>query len=282
MIKLAAFADEADKALEGQIAALKRNRASLIELRGIYDKNILAVTEEEANEYAAMLRDNKIGVWSIGSPLGKVKIDEYGDEYREKVRHICRLANIFGTDKIRMFSFYEAYDKSEKVFDALSDMVSIAREYGVELYHENEKKIYGDTVERVLDIRNNVKGLKFIYDPANFLEVGEDSASALDSLHSGTDYFHIKDVIAETGQIVPAGYGDGLIDRLVSRIDGDKVLTIEPHLAIFRGFAEIDGTEMKNKFTFKDNNEAFDAAMTAIKSVLTSCGYKETEEGFTK
>ena len=128
----------------------------------------------------------------------------------------------------------------------------------------------------------NVEGLYYVYDPANFLEVGEDSQKTLDALHSTTDYFHIKDVIAETHQLVPAGYGDGRIGELVARIKDDKVLSIEPHLKVFEGYSDFDATEMNNKFHFKSNAEAFDAAVAAIKNVLVEQGYKEGNGGFVR
>ena len=196
--------------------------------------------------------------------------------------HLAKLARIFGTDKIRSFSFYEAYGRDEEVFAALREMQSIAESEGACLYHENEKGIFGDTAERVLKLVENVKGMKFVYDPANFLMIGEDADMTLDALHSKTDYFHIKDVIAETKQIVPAGYGDGKIGELVARITDDKVLTLEPHLKMFIGYASFDTEEMKNKFSFKDNNEAFDAAVNALKAILAAEGYKETDGGFAK
>ena len=283
MIRLSAFADEAAKDLEGQIAALKRNGIPYIEVRGINGTNVADLTEEEAATYAKAFSDAGIRVWSIGSPLGKVKIDCDYDAYLEKVAHVCRLAKIFGTEKIRMFSFKEAYESEETVYDYLRKMVKVAEENGVQLYHENEKRIFGDTVERVLKIRDHVEGLKFIYDPANFLEVGEDSAYSMKELHGLTDYFHIKDVISETGELVPAGYGDGRIGELVAKIgDDDKVLTLEPHLAVFDGYAEIDESKMKNKFCYASNGEAFDAAVTALKKVLAEQGYAEQIGGFVR
>ena len=42
-MRLCAFADESDKTLEGQIAALHRNGIDLIELRNINKKNILDI-----------------------------------------------------------------------------------------------------------------------------------------------------------------------------------------------------------------------------------------------
>ena len=89
-------------------------------------------------------------------------------------------------------------------------------------------------------------------------------------------------MIFETGELVPAGYGDGDIGRLVAMINDDKVLTIEPHLAIFDGYATIDDEKMKNKFHFSSNNEAFDAAVNAIKDVLKKEGYVESNGGYVK
>jgi hypothetical protein len=102
------------------------------------------------------------------------------------------------------------------------------------------------------------------------------------ALHGLTDYFHIKDVISATGELVPAGYGDGRIGELVARITDDKVLTLEPHLAVFEGYSEIDGSEMKNKFCYATNDEAFDAAVSALKKVLAEQGYVEKDGGFVR
>ena len=283
MIRLAAFADEADSRVEGQIEALKRNGIEYIELRGLDGKNISAISEEEAVKYAKMYADAGIKVWSLGSPIGKVDIASDLEAHKTLLRRVCRYAKIFGTDKVRMFSFYKAYESRDAVLSQLSKMVKIADEYGIKLYHENEKEIYGDVLSRVLDIRDNVKGLYHIYDPANYIECGQDADATLGALHATTDYFHIKDVIAATGELVPAGFGDGRIDKLVDMIgNDDKTLTLEPHLRVFAGYSDIDNTEMKNKFTFKSNGEAFDAAVNALRAVIEAQGYKRVNGGYVK
>ena len=279
MIRLSAFADEASPALDGQIEALKRNGIGYIDVRSVEGKNVLDFTLEEAREYNERLRAAGISVYSVGSPIGKVDIDCDFDEYLKSAEHIFKLAKVFETDKIRMFSFFEAYEKEELVISYLKRLVELANSYGVKLYHENEKKIYGDTVERVLRIRENVEGLKFVYDPANYLEVGTDMKRAMDLLVDKTDYFHIKDLIAETGARTPAGYGSGMIDELVRRIgDADRVMTLEPHLTVFEGYAEIDGAEMTSQFRYANSNEAFDAAVAGLKKVLTEQGYHYNEQ----
>ena len=147
-------------------------------------------------------------------------------------------------------------------------MVKTSQSFGVQLYHENEKGIYGDTAERVLDIMDNVNGLKYVYDPANFLQVGEKASLTLDLLHEKTDYFHIKDAITSTGELVPAGYGDGQIQKLIEMIKDDKVLTVEPHLAVFDAYASIDNTQLKTRFVYRNSDEAFDAAVSALKDLI--------------
>ena len=282
MIRLSAFSDEAGSELSCQIAALKRNNIKLTELRSVGGKNVKALTLDEAREISRELTANGIGLSALGSPMGKVDIDVELDEYLKEVRHMCELAVIFGTDRIRMFSFHKAYEQKEKVFEDLRAMVKVAKEYGVTLCHENEKKIYGDTAERVLELRDNVEGLKFIYDFANFLQVDDLPENNMDALYPITEYFHIKDVVHETGELVPAGYGDGKIDMLIKRLDRDTIFTIEPHLKVFDGYGEIDGETMKHRFHFTSGEEAFDAAVEAIKKLILANGYKEVEGGFEK
>lgn len=273
MIRLCAFADEYSNNLDEQIDALHKNKINLIELRNVDGVNVTDLTEQQAENTFKRLQKAEIAVWSVGSALGKVDIDMNCKKYLEKVESVCRNANILGANRIRIFSFFNAYEKRAKVIDLLSKMVEIAEKYGVKLCHENEKEIYGDTVERVLDIHRSVKGLSLVYDPANFVQCGQNVDYALEKLYSVTEYFHCKDVIAATGELVPAGEGDGGIEKLFNMIDRDTVITVEPHLAVFEGYAAIDGTHMKNKYNFDSNKEAFNAGITAVKETLQKCGY---------
>lgn len=283
MIKLCAFADESANDLQGQIHALKRNGITYLEIRNVNGKNVGELTDEEAILIREELNKNGVEVWSVGSAVGKIDIGCDFEKYKPYVRRVCKIAKLLGCDKVRMFSFFHAYDESEKVHIYLEEMLKIAKEEKISLCHENEKDIYGDKLCRVLEILNAHPDLKSVYDPANFLQVGENADDTLNALHARTEYFHIKDVIAKTGELVPAGYGDGKIEKLIGGLDArNVVLSIEPHLAVFKGYADIDGTEMKNKFQFKSNEEAFDAAVSALKKLLLKAGYREEDGGFKK
>ena len=281
-VRLSAFSDEAGVSLREQIDALHRNNIALTELRSVDNTNVAELTLERAKSIWTTLKSEGIALSAVGSPMGKVKISTDIEVYLDTVKYICELANIFETDRIRMFSFFESHGEREKVIDNLNRMVEVAESYGVGLYHENEKGIYGDTAERVLDLRENVKGLHFVYDPANFLQVGESADKTLPLLAPISDYFHIKDVISEGGILVPAGEGDGDIPGLISMLDRDTVMTIEPHLMVFAGYDKIDGEKMNHKFYFESNSQAFDAAVASLKGIFNNQGFTEIEGGFTK
>ena len=281
MIRLCAFADEASSILDGQIAALKRNGIYSLELRSVDGKNVKDISVTEAKEYRERLDRAGISVFSIGSPIGKSDIDEEIDKVVAEARHIFTLANIFGAKKIRMFSFFKAYEKPDEVISRLRLLIEIAKEYGLTLCHENEKEIYGDTPERVSLLLDEVKGLSSVYDPANYVQVGA-SGDEFFPLSERAEYFHIKDVIKETGELVPAGYGDGRLQELIASLPEDAVISIEPHLAVFDGYASIDNSEMKHKFNYNSNDEAFDAAVSAVRDIFKRLGYTERDGGFIK
>lgn len=276
MIRLCAFADESGSSLMEQITQMKKNNIFLLELRSIEGKNISDFSYEEVKQYYQILNDNGIKVWSIGSPLGKIDIKD-ANEHLIKVEKVCKIAKIFNTKRIRIFSFFNSNDNFELVEKYLYEMNKIASRYDLILCHENEKDIYGDTIEKVLKIYNlGLSNLKLIFDPANFIQCGENINLAIDKLFDKTEYFHIKDVISSTQEIVPAGHGDTNFDKIVQLINKsnkDYVLTLEPHLTIFEGYKDIDKTELKNKYVYKNNHESFKAACDALKEILYRNNY---------
>ena len=74
--KLAAFADEADKNLDGQIEAMLANEIPYLEIRGVDGENISKISRTKAKEVKEKLSANGLSLWSIGSPYGKMKIGD--------------------------------------------------------------------------------------------------------------------------------------------------------------------------------------------------------------
>ena len=280
-ILLCAFADEAADDLSGQIEALRRGGITKIELRNLNGVNVKDLSLDEAKKAQEAFAAAGISVWSIGSPIGKSAVTGDFAEVQKDLAHILELCAVFGCDKIRVFSFFtEKHDEDEaEVLKRMRLLVRQAAAAGVGLYHENEKDIFGDRATRVEKVLG-VEGLKSVYDPANYVQVGE-TAENMARLRKKADYFHIKDAL-RSGELVPAGEGDGDIPALIAEIQSDAVFTLEPHLAVFSGYAAIDKHEMKNKYEFASRGEAFDAAVAALKGLLRAQGYREIAGGFEK
>ncbi|MBR3848064.1 MAG: sugar phosphate isomerase/epimerase [Oscillospiraceae bacterium] len=277
-IKIFAFADEASSAIDGQITAMKRNDLDGLEIRGVDGENIADITKEKALEVRGKLDAAALVTWSIGSPIGKIDIKDDFAPYLEKFKRLLEITEILGAKNIRLFSFFmpdgENADIYEnEVFERMQKLVCAAKGTGVTLCHENEKGIFGDTVERCVKLHTAIPELAAVFDPANFVQCGVNTVTAWNALKKHVRYVHIKDVLCE-GDIVPAGSGDGNIPYIAGDFvkNGGKFFTVEPHLAVFDGLAglEKDGktSEVGKKYVFKDNDEAFDAACVAFKGII--------------
>ncbi len=278
-IKIYAFADEASPKIDEQIIAMKKNGLDGLEIRNVDGENISKITLEKAKEVRKKMDDAGLVVWSMGSPIGKIDIEKDDFEaHLEQCKHTIELAQILGAENLRMFSFFIPKDKNpddyrNEVIDRMGRFVEVAKGSGVDLCHENEKGIFGDIAVRCLDILKSVPELKGVFDPANFIQCGQDTLEAWEMLNSYIKYFHVKDAFSDSS-VVPAGKGEGNLNIIVPDYikKGGVHFTIEPHLAIFKGLDDLEqeGNESKlaTRYVFKSNEEAFDAACDAFKSLL--------------
>ena len=275
---LSAFADEYSPKFDEQIEGLKLNGVKYMEIRGVDGKNIADVTVDEAKILKQKLNDNGLAVSSMGSPIGKIKITDPFEPHLESLKHIMKLAKIFECDRIRMFSFFISNDSKPEDYRAevmcrLGKMLEAAKAEGIILCHENEKGIYGDTAARCLDIQKEFNGeIKLIFDHANFICCDEEAYPyAFNMLKDYIYYMHIKDATADK-KMAPAGKGIGCIPQSINdlrSVDHKFVLTVEPHLQVFKGLENLEGahkTKVDNQYT--TSAEAFKAAVDAIRSLI--------------
>ena len=285
---LSAFADEADKLLDGQIEALHEAGIGCVELRGVDGKNVKDLSEDEAQSVRQRLDAAGIRVSSMGSPFGKISVNDDFEPHFNEFKHALKLCKILGCDRMRMFSFY--YPKGEDpaqykqiVYERLEKMLDAADEAGITLCHENEKGIYGDVAARCLELIEHFGGrLKCIFDPANFIQCGEKPIENLKLLGKHIYYMHIKDALLENGAVVPSGCGDGSVHQIIACLGQrakDMLLTVEPHLTVFDGLKNLQDEEVKHAYTYPDSRAAFRAACDAIKGILTSQGFKSNGNG---
>ena len=272
-----AFADESDGKLAGQIDALKRNRLSGLEIRGVDGKNIADTSLEKVKDISAQLADNGLNVWSVGSRLGKIKITDDFAPHLEEFKRTLEFASVLGAGYIRLFSFYipKSDDPgiyADEVMERLSRFIESANGSNIKLCHENEKGIYGDIASRCLEIHTKLPQLGCIFDPANYIQCGQDTLEAWDMLGHYVTYMHIKDALPN-GSVVPAGKGAGNIKILIEKYkaNGGKGLTIEPHLTVFSGLSELerDGDKsLVGEYRYSSKEAAFDVAVSALRELI--------------
>jgi len=279
--ELSAFTDEYSPEIDRQIEGMLLNGIHYTELRGVDGKNVSEIDMAKAREVKAKLEANGLEVWSIGSPLGKIKLTDDIEKHLELTKHCAELANLFGTPRMRVFSFYVPDTTNiapyrEQVIDWMGRMLDVAKAEGAILCHENEKGIYGEKIEGCVDIQKTFKGeYKCIFDPANFLQADvKPYPDAFSALGESIYYMHIKDCDANK-TIVPAGVGLGGIPQILSELnkrEGKMVLTLEPHLTVFKGLAglEAEGETSAIGNAFRTAEEAFGAATNALKGIVAS------------
>lgn len=274
-LKICAFADEADSSVDGQIKALNDNGVEYIEVRGVDGKNISDITAAEAKELYSRYTNGGIKVWSIGSPIGKINIDDDFDKEMERFKRTVETGVIMQAKCIRLFSFYGTGGKKEyadKVFERLSKYVDAAKGSGITLCHENEKGIYGELAPQCLEILKAIPEIKCVFDPANFIQASQDIPEAWEMLKNYVCYHHIKDATAN-GDVVPPGYGIAGMKKYLAEYSamGGGVLTVEPHLTAFVGLDKLAKEDERNhmgRFSFGSSSEAFAFAISSLRDVI--------------
>ena len=258
MWTLTGFADEIAPELEEQLETLAQESMGYMELRSVWNTNVLDLTDDELDRVKSATAERGIRISSVGSPIGKVPVTEPFGPHLERFGRAMRVADVMESPYIRVFSFFihegqEPGHYRGEVIDRMGIMASQAEDAGVTLLHENEKDIYGDVPSRCLDILASVDSpaLQAAWDAANFVQCGvRPYKEGYASLRPYVEYVHVKDALSGSNKVVPAGEGDGQLPETFSalRTSGfDGFFSLEPHLASAGTFAGFSGPELFRK-----------------------------------
>jgi sugar phosphate isomerase/epimerase len=258
MAKLSAFADEVTNDFRGQVEYLVKEGVGYIEPRFMNKKNLMDLSKAELKEVKKMLRDHGLKVSAIGSPIGKVKLNEPFEPHLEKFKHAIELAVFWETPFIRMFSYYAPEgenidDYRNEVMDRMAAKADLLRDVDVTMVHENEAHIYGHTAEHCVEMVQTVDSpkLRLAYDPANFVwgeKITNNVEVCWPIMKPYVVHIHIKDWklgATEVGSI--PGEGDGQIKELLAELAAmnyDGCLTMEPHLQQGGQFGGLTGPDL--------------------------------------
>lgn len=274
MVRLSCFGDEIASDIDTQIEVMQDNKVPCLELRTADGVPVLSMAEDHARAVRAKLDKAGITVSAIGSPIGKIKITDPFEPHLEALSKAIELARRFETKHIRMFSYFipdgdDPAEYRDEVMKRMRAKAKIAEEAGVLMMHENEREIYGDTDERCEDIIETVasSALKHIIDPANFVMCGvKPFDEAYARYGDETTYFHIKDAVATTHDVVVAGVGDGQIPEILDALkkrNFSGILSLEPHLQM---------AGRSKGFTGRD---LFAKAAASLRTIMEDVGLEE-------
>jgi L-ribulose-5-phosphate 3-epimerase len=209
---------------------------SWIELRGMWNKNVLKLDGNEVAEARRILEKYKLQVTDIASPLFKVdwpgapkssfspKHDQFHADFTfeqqdEVLDKSLELAKTFGTDRVRCFDFWRLDDPKphrKAMNEKLHDAAEKAAGKGIVLVLENEASCNTGTGVEAAEVLRAVQttALMLNWDPGNAASRGEkaypDGYAALPKDRIG--HCHCKDVIKRDHGYEWAAMGQGLID----------------------------------------------------------------------
>lgn len=275
MAKLSAFADEVTDDFLGQVRYLASENVPYIEPRFINAKNIMDLSGDELKEAKNMITDFGLKVSAIGSPVGKIRLDEPFGPHLDKFKQAVDLALFFETRLIRMFSYYAPEGEDidnflDQVMERLARQVEIIKDVDLVMVHENEADIYGHSAQNCVDLAKTLDTARFrlAYDPANFVaaeKITDNVKSCWPLMKPYVVHVHIKDwkLGADTGSI--PGQGDGQIKELLSELSQmnyEDCLTLEPHL------------QAGGQFGGKTGPVLFSKAIAAVRELADEAGLR--------
>ncbi len=194
--RLAAITDEYSPAFDDAIEPMAATGMTGAELRVVFGKNIMDLTDEEIRRATEQLRERGIEVISIASPLLKCVLPDapavdtrfqqdifnsrhtFEDQPRLAERAIA-IAHLTGAKIIRVFSYWRTVEPEAcfgRVCEALAALADRFDREGLICGIENEHACNIATAAESARLLDAVRhpALKLVWDPANALCSGEE------------------------------------------------------------------------------------------------------------
>jgi len=235
-LKLGVINDEITQDFDHALAVARELGLQFVELRGMWNKNLMDLKENEIKEARRLLTKYGVKVTDIASPFMKVDAPGFTTKEGERdtfnarfgykqqpevLERAMELAKVLETDKIRVFSFWRI-EKPAQVFDlVVSDLrraLEKAKKQKITLVLENEHDCNiataAESVKLLAAIQDPYLGLN--WDPGNAYAAGEkpypDGYNLLPK--NRILHMHVKDAKRNpaTGKSDWAAMGKGDID----------------------------------------------------------------------
>lgn len=258
---LSGFADEAanNKTAVEQFAAFAALGLQYYSIRfidlGDGVKNVMQLSKAEINKVRQLQNEYGLNVSSIGSPIGKVKLEDVDDGTKNAyvpfskylgrdVQKACDLAHAFETKLIRGFSFYHPKGKDPRDYiaqtvDQLAQIAEACHRSDLTFGLEVEANLVGQEGHILAEIHRQVNhpAMVLIFDGANIVVQGYSQEEIYEqylAMKPGLGWLHIKDYKKQLKK-TKGGHLDE--DKMAGFVPADQGYT--GHEAILRDLATI-------------------------------------------
>lgn len=268
--RLGVLTDEVSDRYEEALDWAAEQGLAHVEVRVIDGRNAASLSDEQAAEVRRQAEARGLYISAIASPVFKCALDPArpvatGDTFGQqeesveahfaKLSRVIELANLLGTKRIRIFSFWrerhpERY--AEEIVRHLRRAAGIAQEAGVELLLENESSCNGGSAREVADLVRAVDSpaLRALWDPGNEAHAGKEAYPlGYETIKPYAAHVHLKDACFGpdgTARCVPLGSGDVPVIAQLRALAADGyegLFTIETHYVPTDG-SRMTGTRM--------------------------------------
>jgi sugar phosphate isomerase/epimerase len=256
--KLGVITDEISQELDQALEFIASYSLSYCELRSIGGKNIMSMSQPELERAKQIIDKRHFRVSAIGSPIYKWDLPEMPalptrerdtfkaqfteQDAEEVLKKSFQVARLFGTEKVRIFSYWRVADPDKAyphVVKRLRKAAELAEQNKSILVLENEPSCNvatGKELGRMLrDI--NSPWLRGNWDPANSVDMYEvpypDGYNLVRGLFR---HMHIKDLVRDpqTGKTHYVPVGKGVVDfpgqfRALIKDGYDGTMSLETH-----------------------------------------------------
>ncbi|MCD6290274.1 MAG: sugar phosphate isomerase/epimerase [Anaerolineae bacterium] len=257
MWKLSIINDELSHDFKTSLDWIQEQGLRWVELRSVNRRNIVDLSDDEMQAVKKELDGRGIKTICIASPYLKCSLyahppAERGDTFfsqaydyeghRQVLRRAIAAAHIFGTNLVRVFSFWKEPEQTPEMWDLiverLQESALIAAEEGITLALETEHAVNAATGKQVRELVDRVgsSALRSLWDPGNVVWAGEDAIADYPNLRGTIIHVHLKDaILTPEGQTKAAILGEGKVGypkplELLKADGWEGGLSLEPHM----------------------------------------------------
>ena len=188
----------------------------LLDLRGVWDRNVLDLTDTEVAQINDRLSERGMHVSCVATPVGKAPVDGDFEQQRAALARGIEIAQSLGTANVRIFSYYipdgdDPARHRDEVIRRLTALVEQARRL-VSRFSTRTNAASTATHHNAATTctpRLTRRSFRALWDPGNFASCGyRPYHDSWELLHPYIGYVHVKDYDRAIKRVVVAGAGD--------------------------------------------------------------------------